>query len=84
MWTHEFAVLDVIAMTTLPMCWRNGSPQQAEVTSINNMSLDVAQLQSNIDLQSIGPSIALATFFLSGLTVRSEVEEQGKEIKRQI
>ena len=46
------------------------------------MSLDVELLQSNIDLQSIVPSIALATFFLSGLTVRSEVKEQGKEMKK--
>ena len=28
--------------------------------------------------------IALATFFLSGLTVRSEVKEHGEEIDRQI
>ena len=45
------------------------------------MSLDVGLVESVVDLQSIVPSIALATFFLSGLTVRIEVKEQGKELK---
>ena len=45
------------------------------------MSLDVGPVESVVDLQSIVPSIALATFFLSGLTVRIEVKEQGKELK---
>ena len=45
------------------------------------MSLDVGLVESVVDLQSIVPSIALATFLLSGFTVRSEVKEQGKEMK---
>ena len=48
------------------------------------MSLDVGPVESVVDLQSIVPSIALATFFLSGLTVRIEVKEQGKELKNAI
>ena len=38
-------------------------------------------VESVVDLQSIVPSIALATFLLGGFTVRSEVKEQGKEMK---
>ena len=46
------------------------------------MSLDVGLVESVVDLQSIVPSIAFATFVLGGSAVRSEVKEQGEELKK--